>query len=74
MSGATGNVSHRHAERLKDHLMHLLRSVGAGRSLDYFTEDVEAFVRVNPSLPRSSGGATPLEQQVQGVSQQVPDC
>jgi len=71
MSGATGNISRRHAERLKDRLTHPLGDADAGRGLNHLAEDVEALVRVDPALLRSSDGAAPLERQARGMGQQV---
>ena len=73
MSGATGNIGRRHAERLKDRLAYPLGDADAGRGLNHLAEDVEALVRVDPALLGSSDGAAPLERQARGVSQQVTD-
>ena len=73
MSGATGNIGRRHAERLKDRLAYPLGDADAGRGLNHLAEDIEALVRVDPALLGSSDGAAPLERQARGVGEQVTD-
>ena len=67
MSGATGNISRRHAKRLKDRLTHPLGDTDAGRGLNHLAEDVEALVRVDPALLGSCNGAAPLKGQARGM-------
>ena len=73
MSGATGNISRRHAERLKDRLAHPLGDTDTGRGLNHLTEDIEALVRVDPALLGHRDGTAPLERQARGMGQQVTD-